>query len=356
MNGRLSASVLIAAAVIWANGQTFAQGFAGLGSDAQGFAIPERGSILSFPADHGAHPDYRIEWWYVTANLEDENGRQYGAQWTLFRSALAPGDRVGFADPQTWIGHAAITTRGHHYVAERLARGGVGQAGVAATPFRAWIDDWRMEGSERTSSDVLGDVSVSAGGPDFSYTLDLKADGPLILQGDNGFSVKSANGQASYYYSQPFYEVAGTITTSGSPVKVSGKAWLDQEWSSQPLASNQTGWDWFSLHLNSGEKLMAFRLRDDNNGFISANWISADGRTTPLSKDDILLEPTRNATVDGRQMPVAWRIRVPGKSLDITTKPLNDRSWMATSTPYWEGPISFTGSTSGVGYLEMTGY
>ncbi|MBW8786840.1 MAG: iron ABC transporter permease [Rhizobium leguminosarum] len=356
MNGRLSASVLIAAAVIWANGQTFAQGFAGLGSDAQGFAIPERGSILSFPADHGAHPDYRIEWWYVTANLEDENGRQYGAQWTLFRSALAPGDRVGFADPQVWIGHAAITTQGHQYVAERLARGGVGQAGVAATPFRAWIDDWRMEGSERTSSDVLGDVSVSAGGPDFSYTLDLKADGPLILQGDNGFSVKSANGQASYYYSQPFYEVAGTITTSGSPVKVSGKAWLDQEWSSQPLASNQTGWDWFSLHLNSGEKLMAFRLRDDNNGFISANWISADGRTTPLSKDDIQLEPIRNATVDGRQMPVEWRILLPGKSLDITTKPLNDRSWMATSTPYWEGPINVTGSTSGVGYLEMTGY
>ncbi|NNH55863.1 iron ABC transporter permease [Rhizobium laguerreae] len=356
MNGRLSASVLIAAAVIWANGQTFAQGFAGLGSDAQGFAIPERGSILSFPADHGAHPDYRIEWWYVTANLEDENGRQYGAQWTLFRSALAPGDRVGFADPQIWIGHAAITTRGHHYVAERLGRGGVGQAGVAATPFRAWIDDWRMEGSERTGSDVLGDVSVSAGGPDFSYTLDLKADGPLVLQGDNGFSVKSANGQASYYYSQPFYEVAGTITTSGSLVKVTGKAWLDREWSSQPLASNQTGWDWFSLHLNSGEKLMAFRLRDDKNGFISANWISADGRTTSLSKDDIQLEPIRNATVDGRQMPVEWRILLPGKSLDITTKPLNDQSWMATSTPYWEGPINVTGSTSGVGYLEMTGY
>ncbi|NNG69167.1 iron ABC transporter permease [Rhizobium laguerreae] len=356
MNGRLSASVLIAAAVIWANGQTFAQGFAGLGSDAQGFAIPERGSILSFPADHGAHPDYRIEWWYVTANLEDENGRQYGAQWTLFRSALAPGDRVGFADPQVWIGHAAITTQGHQYVAERLARGGVGQAGVAATPFRAWIDEWRMEGSERTSLDVLGNVSVSAGGPDFSYTLDIKADGPLVLQGDNGFSVKSANGQASYYYSQPFYEVAGTITTSGSLVKVTGKAWLDREWSSQPLASNQMGWDWFSLHLNSGEKLMAFRLRDDKNGFISANWISADGRTTPLSKDDIQLEPIRNATVDGRQMPVEWRILLPGKSLDITTKPLNDRSWMATSTPYWEGPINVTGSTSGVGYLEMTGY
>ncbi|NKL99677.1 MULTISPECIES: lipocalin-like domain-containing protein [Rhizobium] len=356
MNVSKLAFLLMAAAMICVSGQAFAQGFAGLGSDAQGFAIPERGNGLYFPADHGAHPDYRIEWWYVTANLNGDDGKQYGAQWTLFRSALAPGNKTGFADPQVWIGHAAITSQGHHYVAERLGRGGVGQAGVQATPFRAWIDDWRMEDTGQSGSDSFGNLSAFAGGPDFSYTLDLKANGPLVFQGDKGFSVKSANGQASYYYSQPFYEVAGTIMTSGSPVKVSGKAWLDREWSSQPLASNQTGWDWFSLHLNSGEKLMAFRLRDDKDGFISANWISADGRTTPLSKDDIQLEPTRNAAVDGRQMPVEWRIRVPGKSLDITTKPLNDQSWMATSTPYWEGPINFTGSTSGVGYLEMTGY
>ncbi|RXT25453.1 iron ABC transporter permease [Rhizobium leguminosarum] len=356
MNGRKLASVLIAAAMICVSGPASAQGFAGLGSNAQGFAIPERGNGLSFPADHGAHPDYRIEWWYVTANLKDEDGRQYGAQWTLFRSALAPGDKAGFADPQVWIGHAAITTQGHQYVAERLGRGGVGQAGVQATPFRAWIDDWRMEGTERTGSDALGNLLISAGGPDFSYTFDLRANGPLVLQGDNGFSVKSANGQASYYYSQPFYEVAGTITMSGAPVEVTGKAWLDREWSSQPLASNQTGWDWFSLHMDSGDKLMAFRLRDDKDGFVSANWISGDGRTTPLSKDDVHLEPTRKATVDGRQIPVEWRIRVPDKSLDITTKPLNEKSWMATSTPYWEGPINFTGSTSGVGYLEMTGY
>lgn len=355
MNVRNLASVLVAAAMIFVSGQASGQGFAGLGSDAQGFAIPEPGRALAFPADHGAHPSYRIEWWYVTANLMGEDGKHYGAQWTLFRSALAPGEKAGFADPQVWIGHAAITTQSHQFVAERLGRGGVGQAGVEVTPFRSWIDDWQMVGSAQGALD-LGNLLVSAGGADFSFGLNLKADGPLVLQGDNGFSVKSAHGQASYYYSQPFYQVSGDITVSGLSVKVTGKAWLDREWSSQPLAAEQTGWDWFSLHLDSGEKLMAFRLRDNKDGFISANWISADGRTTPLSKDDVQLEPTRKAVVDGRQMPVEWRIRVPRKSLDITTKPLNDQSWMATSTPYWEGPITFKGTMSGVGYLEMTGY
>lgn len=356
MNGRAVALILLGAAMMGSAGNTLGQGFAGLGSDAQGFAIPQHGSELSFPRDHGAHPDYRIEWWYVTANLKGQDGKQYGAQWTLFRSALAPESKAGFADPQIWIGHAAITTSDHQYVAERLGRGGVGQAGVTAAPFRAWIDDWTMSAADNSSSGALANLSLKAAGQDFSYALDLKAEGPLVLQGDKGFSVKSASGQASYYYSQPFYQVSGTIEASGRPITVSGNAWLDREWSSQPLASNQTGWDWFSLHLVGGEKLMAFRLRDDKDGFISANWISPDGQTLRLTKDQVHLTPLRTATVDGRQLPVSWRIEIPSKSLNIQTRPLNDQSWMATSTPYWEGPVSLEGSTTGVGYLEMTGY
>lgn len=356
MNARLVVCALGAFSVIALAGSGHSQGFAGLGSDAKDFATPQRAYALTFPADHGAHPDFRIEWWYVTANLQGEDGKRYGAQWTLFRSALAPGNRRGFADPQVWIGHAAVTTEDHQYVAERLGRGGVGQAEVMTAPFRAWIDDWRMEGTDIADADELNSLSLTANGPDFDYSLNLEATGPLVLQGDRGFSVKSANGQASYYYSQPFYRVSGGITVSGTPVKVSGKAWLDREWSSQPLANNQSGWDWFSLHLDTGDKVMAFRLRDDKEGYISATWIAADGKTTALSSDAVQLEPVRRAKVNGRAMPVVWRIRIPEKSLDIKTQPLNDQSWMATSTPYWEGPITFTGSKTGVGYLEMTGY
>ncbi len=333
-----------------------AQGFAGLGSEAQGFAIPQRGVALTFPKDHGAHADYRIEWWYVTANLTTEDGQALGAQWTLFRSALAPNDTQGWSSPQIWIGHAAITTRETHVVAERFARGGVGQAGVTAMPFDAWIDDWQMRGESAVSDDTLDDLTLSALGADFSYQLKLDAEGPLALQGDRGFSIKSLAGQASYYYSQPFYHVTGSVVLNGKSVRVSGRAWLDREWSSQPLASDQTGWDWFSLHLANGDKVMAFRLRDTKGGYTSANWISADGQTTPLASQDVVLEPLRMAKVNGRTIPVEWRVRIPGKGLDITTRPLNDQSWMAVSTPYWEGPISFTGSSGGVGYLEMTGY
>ena len=43
--------------------RTGAQGFAGLGTAEDGFAMPERGTMLRFPADHGPHPEFRIEWW-----------------------------------------------------------------------------------------------------------------------------------------------------------------------------------------------------------------------------------------------------------------------------------------------------
>lgn len=333
-----------------------AQGFAGLGSTAEGFSVPQRGVPLVFPQDHGPHPDFRIEWWYVTANLQTLDGEQLGAQWTLFRSALQPGERAGWADPQIWLGHAALTTTRRHYVAERLARGGVGQAGVETAPFNAWIDNWAMKTAATGLADPLDKIDLSASGKGFHYLLQLQASGPLVLQGDRGFSVKSTAGQASYYYSQPFYDVSGNVELDGRILQVTGKAWLDREWSSQPLASNQTGWDWFSLHFASGEKMMAFRLRDNEEGYTSANWISADGKSSPIDPEEIEILPLQTATVNGKTVPVKWNLKMPSRGLDIKTTALNEQAWMATSTPYWEGPIEFTGTASGRGYLEMTGY
>ena len=325
-----------------------AQGFAGLGAEADGFAVPQPGTSFEFPADHGAHPAYRIEWWYITANLEAENGTPYGLQWTLFRSALAPETRPGWDDPQLWMGHAAVTTPERHFVTERIARGGIGQAGVTADPFEAWIDDWRMQGWDP--------ARLTATGPDFAYDVTLTAEGPLVYQGDEGYSVKSAAGQASYYYSQPFYAVDGTLTLPEGDVPVTGRAWLDREWSSQPLGDTQTGWDWFSLSFDDGHKMMGFRLRQtDGADFTSATWIAPDGTATPYTQT-LEATPLAETQVAGRSVPTEWRVVLPEEGVDVTVRAINPQAWMDTSVPYWEGPVTVTGSRSGQGYLEMTGY
>jgi len=323
-----------------------AQGFAGLAGEAGDFAQPRPGTVLTFPADHGAHPDFRIEWWYLTASLTGADGLPYGLQWTLFRSALAP----GAPERNLWMGHAAVTTPDRHFVAERLARGAIGQAGVTAAPFAAWIDDWQMHG------DTLDTLRLTATGTDFAYDMALVAQGPLILHGDAGYSVKSAQGQASYYYSQPFYDIVGSLTLPQGDIAVTGTAWLDREWSSQPLAQGQTGWDWFSLVFDDGARLMGFRLRGDQD-YTSATWIAADGSATAYPDGAFLAEPLNlHPTTTGPAVPTQWRVRLPDRNLDVTVTAINPDAWMTVSLPYWEGPVAVAGSHPGRGYLEMTGY
>jgi predicted secreted hydrolase len=335
-----------------------AQGFAGLEEKAEGFARVVPGRAFSFPADHGPHPEFRIEWWYVTANLRDAAGTAYGAQWTLFRQALRSGPVLeGWATQQVWMAHAAVTRADTHRTAETFARGGVGQADVEAAPFRAFIDAWQMRALDGFDPDRIAPLELTASSSDFSYTLRLAADRPIVLQGDGGFSKKSEREQASYYYSQPFFKVTGEVAIDDKPVTVTGLAWMDREWSSQPLASDQSGWDWFALHFDGGEKLMLYRMRHaDDRHYASGNFISPEGKAISLATGEIAMTPKGTTEIAGRRIPTTWHIAIPRLNLAIDCTPLNPKSWMGTAFAYWEGPISFAGSHRGVGYLELTGY
>ncbi|MBT2774437.1 iron ABC transporter permease [Halomonas sp. ISL-60] len=364
-------------------------GFAGLGQDAAGFQHAESNSSLTFPTDHSAHPDYRIEWWYLTANLEDESGEPLGLQWTLFRQALMPPSErpepAPWAADQLWMAHMAISQGEHHQVAERFGRSHSqavssqphdAQAGVIASPFHAWLDDWQLKANEEANSIDFDNLTLTAYiGEDesrFGYTLELTAEGPLVLHGEEGFSQKAANGQGSMYYSQPFWQISGKVTINGETKTVSGRGWLDREWSSQLLDARQSGWDWFSIHLDDGYKLMAFQLRGGSNGdsnqadqeqsadYRSGTWITPQGDATPLATDDITLTPLATSTVAGRDVPTQWRLEIPSVAIDIIVDAPHANRWMTTSVPYWEGEVVVNDRASskplGEGYLEMTGY
>jgi predicted secreted hydrolase len=226
---------------------------------------------------------------------------------------------------------------------------------VVAQPFEAWIDEWSLRSTGREGVQQL---QVKASGEGFGYTLELVAGGPLVLHGAQGYSEKSGEGRASYYYSQPFYRVRGEIERAGQRYRVTGQAWLDREWSSQPLAAEQKGWDWFSLHLDSGAKLMLFQVRQTTGQpYRAGTWIGADGRTEALKGEQIQLSPLTTTEVDnGRKVPTRWRVQVPARGVDIEVEALLPQAWMGTTPPYWEGPVQLRGSSGGRGYLEMTGY
>ncbi|MEH6642471.1 lipocalin-like domain-containing protein [Vreelandella glaciei] len=360
-------------------------GFAGLGQEADGFQNADQNQLLTFPTDHAAHPDYRIEWWYLTANLEDTTGEPLGLQWTLFRQALMPPSErpapTPWAADQLWMAHMAISQGEQHEVAERFGRSHSqadlsvpqdSQAGVISSPFHAWLDDWQLKASEEAASGAFSSLTLTAysgeGESRFGYSLTLTAQGPLVLHGKKGFSQKAANGQGSMYYSQPFWQIDGNVTLNGETTAVSGRGWLDREWSSQLLDARQSGWDWLSLHFNDGHKLMAFQLRgggddtDQEQGadYRSGTWITPQGEPTPLANTDIIMTPLATSAVAGREIPTRWRLEVPSAGVDINVEAPYANRWMTTSVPYWEGEVQISdrasGEPLGEGYLEMTGY
>lgn len=373
--------------------ETSSAGFAGLGQDADGFQHATPNQPIRFPQDHAAHPDYRIEWWYLTANLEDADGEPLGLQWTLFRQALMPPSErpspTPWAADQLWMTHMAISQGEQHQVAERFGRSHSqatleqphdAQAGVIASPFNAWLDDWQLKANENVDNPNFNHLTLTAySGEDasrFGYTLELTAEGPLVFHGEEGFSQKAANGQGSMYYSQPFWQIEGDVTLNGETKTVSGRGWLDREWSSQLLDARQSGWDWFSIHFEDGHKLMAFQLRgggddsgDESSGdadtdqvadYRSGTWISPQGDATPIATDDITLTPLATSAVAGRDVPTQWRLEIASLELDINIEAPQANRWMDTSVPYWEGEVLVndraSGDPLGEGYLEMTGY
>lgn len=331
-----------------------------------GYAEVVPGKSLQFPRDHGSHPEYRIEWWYLTANLADRDGRQWGLQWTLFRQALSPGEiKFGWQSNQMWMAHAAITTPDGHFHEQRFARGGIGQAGVNRAHqqgfFNAWMDDWQWRSKNASMFPAKLNFNVGS----HKITLLLEATGDLVANGIDGYSQKSAQGQASYYYSQPHIRVRGFVSEGLEKHYLNGQGWLDREWSSQALAENQPGWDWFSLHLDDGHKLMVYQVRqDDGEHWLSGNWINPDGEARHLDRDAIdlsLLRVSEVATGDNetRELPLEWKLELVGQQRVWRVRPLYDEQWMDTSYPYWEGVVlveNELGQPSGVGYMELTGY
>ena len=331
-----------------------------------GYAQVVPGKSLEFPRDHGAHPAFRIEWWYLTANLTDRAGRQWGLQWTLFRQALSQEPvQVGWHSNQMWMAHAAITTPDGHFHEQRFARGGIGQAGVNRIPddgyFNAWMDDWEWRSQDAAMFPAR--LSFSVGGREVD--LLLEATGELVANGVDGYSQKSAQGQASYYYSQPHIRVRGFVGDGQTRHDLSGQGWLDREWSSQALADDQPGWDWFSLHLDDGHKLMIYQVRqNDGEHWLSGNLIDPDGVARSLQGDDIELESLRISRIatgddETRELPMEWRLTLLDRQRSWRVRPLYNEQWMDTSYPYWEGVVlveNDDGEPAGVGYMELTGY
>jgi predicted secreted hydrolase len=346
------------------------------GADTVGYALALEPRAFDFPSDHGPHPDFRTEWWYVTGNLTSDDGRDFGFQLTIFRSALAPqppATESAWGTNQAYMAHFALTdfAEERFHAHERFARGAAGLAGATSEPLRVWLEDWTLE-SDATLDGETADafpLMLRAEEGDVSLSLVLERGKPAVLQGNRGLSRKGPErGNASFYYSHTRMPAAGTLAIGPDSSAVSGLAWLDREWSTSALGEGQVGWDWFALQLSDGWDLMIYRLRraDGTADSLSAGvLVDPDGASTPLDwRVSSALESTDSWTspVDGAAYPSGWRIRIPARGWDIEVEPRLPDQELDLAFRYWEGAVSVRGtgeggaSVTGRGYVELTGY
>jgi predicted secreted hydrolase len=341
----------------------------------EGYAQALEERKFAFPADHGPHPDFRNEWWYVTGNLDGDNGRRFGFELTIFRFLLAPQTAEPSADVSAWrsnqvyIGHFALTDEkaGQFHVAQRFSRDSLGLAGATAEPFRVWLDNWSITGARSPDEYEFGlPWRLQARDVEFGLNLTLVPQTPPVLNGVNGLSQKSAEaGNASYYYSITRLQTEGTVRIGDDEFAVSGLSWLDREWGSSALSAEQEGWDWYALQLSDGSDLMFYNLRrrDGSQDDHSAGTLTlADGSTVHLSRDDLIVEVLDSwQSPHGGRYPIAWQIAVPDFELNLKIDPILDAQELITTVRYWEGAVDVSGvhgatPITGRGYVELTGY
>ena len=318
-----------------------------------GFRQAAAGMTVRLPEDMGAHPEYRLEWWYLTANLKSDDGNRFGVQWTLFRNGIKPGsfsnDEPGWRRNEIWLAHAALSRPDEHHFADRAARGSLGQAGVTAQPFSAWIDHWQLDSRD------AGTWEITVDGEGFRYRLTIQPQLPAVLNGERGFSAKSAGGGGSMYFSYPLRIIDGEVEIGDEKFAVTGQGWFDREWSSQYLKSDQDGWDWMALHLDDGRHLMLFRVRGADD-FYSATLVSRSGATRTLTGSEFTLTPLEYRHSRFGRVPTTWQLSVQLAEIDVKIESWPGDYWNPGALRYWEGPVEVSGSHSGEGYLEMTGY
>jgi predicted secreted hydrolase len=298
---------------------------------------------FSFPRDHGAHPDYRQEWWYVTGWLKTARGEDLGFQITFFRARpdIQTANPSNFTPRQVILAHAALSDPRHGRLRhdERAARTALDLAGSREGSTNVWVDDWQLElAADRYRARIFA--------RDFTLNLQFDSKDAPTLQGQAGFSRKgNSPEEASYYYSRPHLLVRGTANSQ----PVTGTAWLDHEWSSQYMAAGAAGWDWCGVNLDGGGSLMAFRMRGPQGNVVFA----------PAGVSFEVLRTWKSPRTS-TAYPVSMLVKSGEKELRL--EPLMDDQELdaraSTGTIYWEGAVTaFRGKDAvGKGYLELTGY
>ncbi len=348
---------------------------------ADGYALPQPGRQFVFPRDHGSHPDFAIEWWYVTGHLFATNQGQYGFQATFFRKALlAPGATnrsasADFGNDQIYLAHMALVDKnsGEFRYQERLNRAGW-DAAAATNTLDVRNGNWTYRLLPSAPGAPAREVFALQAtiGADVALTLNFTPKKPLVVFGTNGVSRKAADPQAaSHYLTYSRLAATGTLTLDTTNVTVTGEAWMDHEFSSSQVGNDQVGWDWLSLQLFDGREIMAYRMRRKDgttDPYSTVAWVDQHSVVRQVGPDGFkwTVREHWHSPKTGADYPAKMQLAAlnpqTGQWETFVVEPLvadQELAGKIGGVGYWEGACRLrdaTGREIGRAYMELTGY
>jgi predicted secreted hydrolase len=348
-------------------------------STADGYAIPQAGKQFSFPRDHGSHPDFAIEWWYITGHLFATNEAQFGFQATFFRRALVPPgatnspSSTAFGNDQIYLAHMALVdkTSGKFIYEEKLNRAGW-DAASATNTLDVHNGNWSLRLiPKKTSGSEIFELHGTVGA-EAAFVMNLSPKKPMVIFGANGVSRKAADANAaSHYLTYPRLATEGTLKLAEKKIAVTGEAWMDHEFSSSQLGAGQVGWDWLSLQLFDGREIMAYRMRradGSTDPFSTVAWVDAQSVVRHIGPDKFSWSTLErwHSVKSNSDYPSLVELTaqnpMTGKPEKFTVRPFAaDQELLGKigGTGYWEGACRVLDENKkeiGRAYLELTGY
>jgi predicted secreted hydrolase len=296
---------------------------------------PEPVRAIELPRDAKPH-DALTEWWYFTGHLQSETGQQYGFEFTVFQARRQ-------SAPAGYLAHFAITDIGQNTFSHEARW----TQGDAFSDFPLLVQDWTLQ-SER---------SFQARMSDYGLSLQVEAQKPAALHHGGYIDMGVLGG--SYYYSETRLQADGELAIGAeTAVRVSGEAWMDHQWGNFVVSGG--GWDWYSLQFDDRSELMLYVLRSaaGETTAVYGTRVMPDGSTSDVTASVEALGTWRSPHTGG-VYPSGWRLTLEDGA-ELTLSPLLEDQELyfpgVGGMIYWEGAVSVSGTKTGRGYVELTGY
>lgn len=303
---------------------------------------------LAWPRDDGPHPSAEVEWWWWRGHLDTTRGEHLAFIVYV----------LGHPQTGTWTADLTILDVTHqrfHYSRQPLLS--------AAQRPQASASGAQLSGDGLVATDGRGQDLLDLTVDGIRLQLTTTALTREVLPLKDGFTTFYCN--SSYFYTRPHMAIRGTVTRDGRSEHVAGQGGFDHQWGFLP-GLDLAQWHYISLELADGRSAFLGSLSYPNQRRdfqMSLGYLVDRHGTHLLHPSDYRVTATQGWRRDATcSYDVGYDLTIRGEHFHIAptliaselrADPAGEGALWQENPVYWDGETRVTGSTPGVGWLDL---